>query len=538
MLQSAMPLRVEVSHGLESLLELVARKNNKMAAKYNLLNFEDINQSLTNFVGMEIKESQLTEIHQDTFTKLVAWAKRPTDSLGQEQSSATSDSAKQSPRNPVAVFLYGGPGVGKTTLAYRVCAAANLRPVECNASHVRNRAGVAEIIQPLLQSNNVADFFRPEGHRPLGVILDEIDGMSSGDRGGLTEIIKALKDYKGINAIFCISNEWADKKYKPLMRLCLSFEIIPPSVTEIKSLLVKKHPTVEPDPDTVNELSLLHQGDLRKILQIWNSSIQHQNAGKTFDFKPRIESTNRISRLENLKQAVMQILSNQVDIFREVALENNDMNLAGLHLHETLPYWLKANAPDPKKSYEFYRTLLHDILQSDRIDYYTFFFQYWNLFPYSYTAKLQAVNTRLFYDAFSNMKKPIKDVPMVYTAVLSRQSWLFNQFKYLGEVRDFLSINKSPHRNAGFEGAYRILLAYKARYNGVHNAGLWLSLTSVKDMPVLERLDKWLEVLLPPPIRQIHEKKIILHETVPVTAPTEIKLKVPVKRKKKTTSVE
>ena len=173
---------------------------------------------------MEVKDDFVSEIHQDIFSKLVDWAKRPSSGH----------------RDPVAVFLYGGPGVGKTTLAYRVCAAANLRPVECNASHVRNRAGVSEIIQPLLKSNNVADFFRPEGHRPLGVILDEIDGMSSGDRGGLTEIIKALKEYKGMNAIFCISNEWADKKYKPLMRLCLSFEIIPPSVKEIKNLLVKK----------------------------------------------------------------------------------------------------------------------------------------------------------------------------------------------------------------------------------------------------------------------------------------------------------
>jgi hypothetical protein len=126
------------------------------------------------------------------------------------------------------------------------------------------------------------------------------------------------------------------------------------------------------------------------------------------------------------------------------------------------------------------------------------------------------------------MKKPIKDVPMVYTAVLSRQSWLFNQFKYLGEVRDFLSVNKSPHRNAGFEGAYRILLAYKSRYNGVHHAGLWYELTSVKEMPVLERLDKWLEVLLPPQIREIHEKKVIT-ELVEV-----VEVKVPVRRKKKT----
>ena len=445
------------------------------------------------------------EIHQDIFLKLVDWARKP------------------GRRDPVAVFLYGGPGVGKTTLAYRVCAASNLRAVECNASHVRNRAGVAEIIQPLLQSNNVADFFRPEGHRPLGVILDEIDGMSSGDRGGLTEIIKALKEYTGVNAIFCISNEWADKKYRPLIRLCLSYEVVPPSIIEIQNLLIKKHPTVVPSPDTVTELSLLHQGDLRKILQIWSTNVQKYGLNKSGDFKPRIESTNRISRLENLKAAVMQILNNQVDIMREVALENNDMNLAGLHLHETLPHWLKSNIPDTCKSYFYYRKLLHDILQSDRIDYYTFFFQYWNLFPYSYTAKLQAVNTRLFFELMTHIKKPIKDVPMVYTAVLSRQSWLFNQFKYLGEVRDFLSNHKSPHRNAGFEGAYRILIAFSTSGKSAED---WYRLTAVREMPPAERLEKWLEVLLPPPVRSIHGPRIIAAPKVAAATGRKKKVKV------------
>ena len=457
------------------------------------------------------------EIHQDIFLKLVEWA-----------CNLSPGACQSGRRNPVAVFLYGGPGVGKTTLAYRVCAAANLRAVECNASHVRNRAGVAEIIQPLLQSNNVADFFRPEGHRPLGVILDEIDGMSSGDRGGLTEIIKALKEYTGVNAIFCISNEWADKKYRPLMRLCLSYEVIPPSITEIQNLLIKKHPTVTPSPDTVTELSQLHQGDLRKILQIWSTNVQKYGLNKGGEFKPRIESTNRISRLENLKAAVMQILNNQVDILREVALENNDMNLAGLHLHETIPYWLKTNILDQRKGYINYRKLLHDILQSDRIDYYTFFFQYWNLFPYSYTAKLQAVNTRLFFETMSHAKQPLKDVPMVYTAVLSRQSWLFNQFKYLGEVRDFLSTNKSLHRNAGFEGAYRILISFSVSNK---TATAWYELTGVREMPPADRLEKWLEVLLPPPVRQIHGQRI-------VAQPVVTKVKEPVKRKKKGSKVE
>jgi hypothetical protein len=189
------------------------------------------------------------------------------------------------------------------------------------------------------------------------------------------------------------------------------------------------------------------------------------------------------------------------------------MNLAGLHLHETLPYWLKTNVLDTQKAYVNYRKLLHDILQSDRIDYYTFFFQYWNLFPYSYTAKLQAVNTRLFFETMNVTKKPLKDVAMVYTSVLSRQSWLFNQFKYLGEVRDFISVNKSPHRNAGFEGAYRILMGF-AKSNKTATA--WFQLTGIREMPPADRLEKWLEVLLPPPVRAIHGQRIVKVKDEPV----------------------
>ena len=105
---------------------------------------------------------------------------------------------------------------------------------------------------------------------------------------------------------------------------------------------------------------------------------------------------------------------------------------------------------------------------------------------------------------------------MVYTAVLSRQSWLFNQFKYLGEVRDFLSNHKSPHRNAGFEGAYRILISFAA---SPKTANAWFELTCVREMPPAERLEKWLEVLLPPTVRPIHGSRIIAPAVIAVSTP-------------------
>ncbi len=66
----------------------------------------------------------MAAIHNDLFTQIVNWAKRP------------------SPRSPSSLFLYGAPGIGKTTLARAALEAADYRVVEWNASQHRHKAAV------------------------------------------------------------------------------------------------------------------------------------------------------------------------------------------------------------------------------------------------------------------------------------------------------------------------------------------------------------------------------------------------------------
>ena len=407
---------------------------------------------------MENKNTAISPLlHDEHYQALIEWIRKP------------------APRSPCVVFLYGPPGVGKTTLAHRIVNDAGLRAVECNASQFRHKAAMSELIEPLLNSANVSDFFRPEGHRAMGVILDEIDGMSAGDRGGLTELVRILKDYHGPNAIICISNEWQEKRYQPLMRISLCRQINPPDLKVCAEWLGR-------DPATVEPLWNRHHGDLRKLLQ-WQDC-----AGFT---------TSDITRSMSVQDLVLRLLNGDLDVQEDLHLDNNDLNLAGLHLHETLPDWIRDHYGSGPASWALYSDCLSSIATSDRQDYYTFFHQHWSLFPLSFQSKLQAVNHRLFIA--QTPAKVLAPSPtgsrgwkFQYTAVLARQSWLFNQFKYLCELRDVLQ--SSPARDGGLEIALWIASLLESE------APLLTAGPLVTKAPTVakERVQRWLRTLSVP----------------------------------------
>jgi hypothetical protein len=385
-------------------------------------------------------------IHTDLFSQLVDWAKKP------------------APRKPT--FLYGPPGIGKTTLAHAALEAAGYRVVEWNASQHRHKAAVEESLVPLLNSRNVADFFRPEGPRHLGVVLDEIDGMSVGDKGGLVELLRILKEYQGDNAIVCISNEWMEKKFQPFSKLCQAYQVHTPTERDVYKLIEAQFQGAKPAPSVLHQLTrdllTLHSGDIRKILQSIREIRDDIVSGKlpVGNVRRLIEmgladahalGTNKIRRSETIKSAVGQLLRGDLDMFADVPLNNNDLNLAGLHLHESLPKWIRKYQGNHHAGYDLYRSAFQTIVASDRLDYYTFFFQHWTLFPLTYQAKLQAVNQRLF--ANNATSSSWNDTDMDYTSVLSKQSMLYNQFRYMCEMRDLFVAANVKH-DGGFDSTY------------------------------------------------------------------------------------
>ena len=80
-----------------------------------------------------------------------------------------------------------------------------------------------------------------------------------------------------------------------------------------------------------------------------------------------------------------------------------------------------------------------------------------------------------------------------YTAVLARQSWLFNQFKYLCELRDVLE--SSPARDGGLEMALWIASLLQGQEGPLQMVGpLLMKAPSVPK----DRVQRWLKTLAVP----------------------------------------
>jgi len=99
-------------------------------------------------------------------------------------------------RNTPAFLLVGPPGIGKTTLVHRIMKRIGYTLCEFNASHTRSGIAFRKTILPLLKHGGVKEWLRDGSSERMAVLLDEMDGLSGGEKGGLSELLGFLREWK------------------------------------------------------------------------------------------------------------------------------------------------------------------------------------------------------------------------------------------------------------------------------------------------------------------------------------------------------
>lgn len=158
-----------------------------------------------------------------------------------------------------AVILHGGPGIGKTTLAHVMARETDSEIFELNASDLRNKGKLQEVLKPALEQQSLIK-------KNKIILVDEVDGITGADRGGVTQLL-ALIASTPYPIIITANNVW-NKKLSDLRKKC---EMISLSEINVQTTIRILKKVLEKEDLIVNEnilesIALRTKGDLRAAI--------------------------------------------------------------------------------------------------------------------------------------------------------------------------------------------------------------------------------------------------------------------------------
>ena len=365
------------------------------------------------------------------------------------------------------IYLYGSSGVGKTTFILEILNKLGYDVIHYDAGDVRNKALIENIASNNIATQNVLDMMHKRVKK-IAILMDEIDGMNSGDKGGLTALIKLIRQKKTkkqrlenmtLIPIICIGNYNMDKKIKELMKVCNVFEIKQPTPEQMDKLIRSSMPKISDTKQIVNYTL----GDLRKlefVKRLYNTNHDVSVISKILNSKTFNDDTNKITK------ALLKTKFAFED--HNMLMNETDRTTVALLWHENIVDALSKGPKDPSdkgpkdpsdkgprdptnkgprdptnkgprdQALDFYLKFLDNICFSDYIDRITFQNQIWHFNEMSSLIKT-FYNNKLFHE-YCPGGATIEDVR--FTKVLTKYSTEYNNTEFIYDMCQKLDMDK------------------------------------------------------------------------------------------------
>jgi len=361
------------------------------------------------------------------------------------------------------IYVYGDSGSGKTTFVLNILKELNYDVIKYDAGDIRNTSVIEKITTSNMSDKNIMSIFDKKMFntkiKKIVIVMDEIDGMNSGDKGGINTLIKLIRPKKtkkqrlediSINPIICIGNCYLDKKNKELMKVCNTIELNNPTNNQMSEII----DTILPNLDISTKQLIINytQGDLKKLNNIYNicKNYSYTLNDNILKYIFQIKSYNI-----DTKKITKKLFTDYYNISKHNSIINEtDRTSIGLLWHENIID--NFENMNKQSTIPFYINQLDNICFSDYIDRITFQKQIWQFNEMSSLIKTFK-NNKLYHNYLQNnsQNKKINITDIRFTKVLTKYSTEYNNSLFIQKMCQKLGMDKKDMLGFFYELKYK-----------------------------------------------------------------------------------
>lgn len=358
-----------------------------------------------------------------------------------------------------AMLFIGPPGLGKTSLAHVILEEFNYRVKEFNASDIRSKTLISENLSSLINMRNVKSAFGRKDNRLVGIIMDEVDGMFKGDRGGVEELLsyisvpsnrkqKKLKNNNRNVPIICICNIGNVKKdtINSLKRECFTVEFNLPSETELYKVMERITQAEDMKLTNLAKKNIVSyaQLDFRRLVCVLEFIHRYHNQGKQSQIEidtPQLDECFQLLCLKNqdlyVTDAVQKLLNESLTPSQIQSIYHNDKSKTPMVIHQNYIAAISAQKTNVNRKLEAAINTIDSLVVSDVIEKIIYGNQTWGLQP------VQSVACAQIPAYYINRHPKVNHVDAKWTSILSVNSQALNLRKNLYHELHQMSTDKT-----------------------------------------------------------------------------------------------
>ena len=342
------------------------------------------------------------------------------------------------------VYVYGAPGTGKAYFVKDILRELNYDIIHYDAGDIRNKTVIGDLTKYNMSDKNILSMFNKKmEYKKIAIVMDEIDGMNSGDKGGINSLIKLIRPKKTkkqkqeaipMIPIICISNFHVDKKIKEMMKVCETIRLNTPTTSQIKTISSILMPNLNnTDMDIIIDFI---QGDIRKLESTYQIYKSHQSLLKNKIiqniFQPKHYN-------EDTKQITKKLLNNRFSLMEHSYIMNEtDRTSVALLFHENIIDILEKYGK--KQAVPFYIKVLKNICFADYTDRITFQKQIWIFNEMS--SMIKSFYNSFLFQEFNDKKFNFNPSDVRFTKVLTKYSTEYNNILFIQKLCEQLNMDR------------------------------------------------------------------------------------------------